>query len=224
MTVTETLSRLRKCRVVPVLTIEDASIAIDLAKAFLAGGIDVLEVTLRTDAGIQVIERIKQSGLNCLVGAGTVTTSDDVKNCQIAGADFLVSPATPRELIDPLLNYDGAALPGAATPTEALTLSRQGFNCIKFFPAEAAGGVKMLKALAAPLPTIEFMPTGGITAESAETYLSLPNVVAIGGSWLCNDQDLNERAWEKVTNKARRVQEIRPQSFGQQPLHSPKCT
>lgn len=200
--------RIRECQIVPVLTIHDADQAVDIARALIGGGIDVLEVTLRTDAALDAIENIKTAGLECITGAGTVTTSDDISACERVGADFIVTPATPREMFEPLLNFDGLVLPGAATPTEALTLYQLGFDVVKFFPAEAAGGVSMLKALSAPLPGIRFMPTGGISLKNASDYLALPNVLAIGGSWLCTDADVNASDWAGITDKARTARQL----------------
>ena len=202
MTNANHFDRIRKCRVVPVLTIHDADQSLDIAKALIAGGVDILEVTLRTPAGLEAIRRIKAAGLDCLCGAGTVTTLEDIQACKDAGADFLVTPATPAGLIDALKAYPGLVLPGCATPTEALSLYQHGFEVVKFFPAEPAGGAPMLKALSAPLPKIKFMPTGGISLKNMGTYLSLPNVLAVGGSWLCTDKDAESSDWDAITAKS----------------------
>lgn len=204
----ELQKRIKRCRVVPVLTIQDASKAVDLAKAFIAGGIDVLEITLRTPDGLQAIRNIRSAGLDCVIGAGTVISEGDVTACAHAEADFLVTPATPPDLIESLLDFSGLVLPGCATPTEALRLYQVGFDIVKFFPAEAAGGTAMLKSLASPLPDIRFMPTGGITPEKAAAYLALPNVIAIGGSWLCSDEDISSANWAAITDKARQTSQI----------------
>ena len=208
MTQLDLKRRMKACRIVPVIMIEDEAQAVDIAKALIAGGVDVLEVTLRTAAGLPSIDNIKRAGLNCIIGAGTVTDLDDIAACEKAGADFLVTPATPPHLFEGLLNFDGLVLPGAATPTEALTLYQTGFDIVKFFPAEPAGGAAMLKALSAPLPGIRFMPTGGISPSNAADYLSLPNVVAVGGSWLCTQADVETGNWEGITEKARQARQI----------------
>lgn len=207
MTNPDLTNRIKNCRVVPVLTIHDAAQAVDIAKALIAGGVDILEVTLRTEAGLDSIRKIKASGLDCVCGAGTVTSPEDISACEDAGADFLVTPATPASLHSALKAYPGLVLPGCATPTEALTLYHAGFEILKFFPAEPAGGTPMLKAMSAPLPKLKFMPTGGIGLKNMSIYLSLPNVLAVGGSWLCTDEDAANGDWDAVTQKAKEARQ-----------------
>lgn len=200
--------RIRACGVIPVLIIEHVDHAVPITEALLAGGIDVVEITLRTDCALDAMATIKASGVDCLIGAGTITTEDDITACAEAGAEFLVTPATPAALIDPLKAFSGLVVPGAATPTEALTLHGHGFDHVKFFPAGAAGGANMLKSLGSPLPNIRFMPTGGVSLDNLPDYLHLPNVVAAGGSWLCSKDDIAEKNWKAITQKALAASEL----------------
>ena len=196
------ISRASRAGVVPVLTITDADQAVPLGRALCEGGLDVLEVTLRTKAGLQAIEAIANSDLDCVIGAGTILTAADVSAAADAGAEFLVTPGTPQALIPHLKDFDGTAIPGVSTVGEAMTLAATGFDVLKFFPAEPAGGAPFLKALSGPLPDLLFMPTGGIRQDTMGEYLSLKNVVAVGGSWIASTEDLEARDWKAITSKA----------------------
>ncbi|WP_041527724.1 bifunctional 4-hydroxy-2-oxoglutarate aldolase/2-dehydro-3-deoxy-phosphogluconate aldolase [Paracoccus aminophilus] len=187
--------------VIPVLVVSDAARAEGLAQALVAGGLPVLEVTLRTPAALDVIrEMAKVAG--GYVGAGTVITPDDVKRAKDAGASFAVSPGATEKLIRACEEVELPLLPGAATASEAMLLLEAGYTMGKFFPAEAAGGVKALKSLGGPLPQLSFCPTGGITLESAPSYLALPNVVCVGGSWIAPDADVADANWEAIRARA----------------------
>src|SRR6266850_2083503 len=168
--------------VIPVLTIERVADAVPLARALVAGGLPVIEVTLRTKAALDAIRAIAAQVPDCIVGVGTVTRISDIEAATDAGAEYLVSPGTPPELAAALADASVPVLPGCATVSEAMALSGRGFKVLKFFPAEASGGIAWLKSVAAPLPEIKFCPTGGIDLRNAGAYLSAPNVVAIGGS------------------------------------------
>lgn len=168
---------------VPVLTIENAAQAVPLARSLLAGGLSVIEVTLRTSAALAAVKSIIADLPHMIVGVGTVTRGSDIRAAEGAGARFLVSPGTPAWFADELAAASVPALPGCATVSEAMALAERGFKLLKFFPAEASGGVAWLKAVAEPLPNVKFCPTGGITKANARDYLVLPNVVAVGGSW-----------------------------------------
>ncbi|MDF5753888.1 bifunctional 4-hydroxy-2-oxoglutarate aldolase/2-dehydro-3-deoxy-phosphogluconate aldolase [Spongiactinospora sp. TRM90649] len=170
--------------VVPVVVIDDVETAVPLARALVAGGLPAIEVTLRTEAALEAIARIAAEVPGAVVGAGTVRTPADVEASARAGAGFLVSPGTTPSLVDAMLACGLPFLPGVATATEAMALAERGLTELKFFPAEAAGGVPYLKALAGPLPDIRFCPTGGIRPGNAASYLSLPNVGCVGGTWL----------------------------------------
>ena len=161
--------------VIPVIEIEDAALAKPLAEALLNGGINVVEITLRTPQALAAIEAVANiSGLH--VGAGTLLSAVDVKNAKQAGATFGISPGSTPELIEACQKENMPFLPGAATPSEVVGLFNHGFKLQKFFPAEAAGGVSMLKAIAGPMQNIQFCPTGGVSQDNAPDYLSLPNV------------------------------------------------
>ncbi len=186
-------------RVVPVITLEDADSAVPLAEALVAGGLQVLEITLRTEAGLESIGRIAAEVPSAIVGAGTVTTPQQLLDARRAGAQFVVSPGCSDRLATAALEAGGAFLPGAVTASEVLRLLELGTSLMKFFPAETSGGVAALKALGAPFPQVSFCPTGGIDLQRAASYLALPNVVCIGGSWMV-PLDLIERSeWAAIT-------------------------
>lgn len=169
--------------VIPVIILDDVSAARPMAQALVAGGLPVLEVTLRTPNALKVIEEMgKVPG--AIVGAGTLRTAAQLKQSVDAGARFLVSPGAPPRLLDAADEIAVPLLPGIGTPTEAMTAAERGYSFLKFFPAEALGGAPVLKAFASPLPDITFCPTGGIDLAKARTYLSLPNVICVGGSWV----------------------------------------
>ncbi|RBQ18880.1 keto-deoxy-phosphogluconate aldolase [Spongiactinospora rosea] len=170
--------------VVPVVVIDDVDTAAPLARALVAGGLPAIEVTLRTAAALPAIARIAAEVPGAVVGAGTVRASADVDASVRAGAKFLVSPGAPAALADAMAASGVPFLPGAATATEVLALAERGVKEMKFFPAEAAGGVPYLAALAGPLPDVRFCPTGGIRPANAADYLALPNVACVGGTWL----------------------------------------
>ncbi|MFG6081479.1 bifunctional 4-hydroxy-2-oxoglutarate aldolase/2-dehydro-3-deoxy-phosphogluconate aldolase [Paracoccus litorisediminis] len=188
--------------VIPVLVVKDATKAEGLATALVAGGLPVLEVTLRTPAALDVIrEMAKVTGGH--VGAGTVLTPDDAKRAKDAGASFAVSPGLTETLARACADIDLPLLPGAVTASEVMRAMELGYSMLKFFPAEAAGGTKSLKAIGAPLPQVSFCPTGGITLASAPEYLSLPNVICVGGSWISPDADVAEGNWQAIETRAR---------------------
>jgi 2-dehydro-3-deoxyphosphogluconate aldolase / (4S)-4-hydroxy-2-oxoglutarate aldolase len=189
--------------VIPVLTIERVSDAAPLARALVAGGLPVLEVTLRTPAALVAIAAIVREVPDAIVGAGTITRREDISAAVGAGAKYLVSPGTPPGLVGPLLDAGVPALPGCATASEAMALAERGFTVLKFFPAEASGGIGWLKAIAAPLPQLRFCPTGGIGAGNAAAYLALPNVPAVGGSWVAPADAIAAGDFARITKLAR---------------------
>jgi 2-dehydro-3-deoxyphosphogluconate aldolase/(4S)-4-hydroxy-2-oxoglutarate aldolase len=170
--------------VMPVVVLDDAAAAVPVAHALLAGGVRVIELTLRTPAALDAISRIATEVPEIVVGAGTVTTPDHAKRSADAGAAFLVTPGSTDAVLDAALATGLPFLPGAGTVSEAMRLAERGLTELKFFPAEASGGVDYLRSLAGPLPSLRFCPTGGITIESASRYLALPTVGCVGGSWL----------------------------------------
>ena len=196
--------------IIPVLVVEDAAHARPLAEALVAGGLPVLEVTLRTPAALDVIsEMAKVKG--GYVGAGTLITAEDVRAAKAAGATFGVSPGATDALLAACEEEGLPMLPGAATASEAMQLLARGYDMLKFFPAEASGGAPALKAIGAPLPQITFCPTGGVTPDNATSYLSLPNVICAGGSWVA-PKDMVERGdWAGIETLAREAAAFRRQ-------------
>lgn len=188
--------------IIPVLVVEDVAHAIPLAEALVRGGLPVLEVTLRTAAALDVMAAMA-TVQGARVGAGTLITPQDVTAAKAAGATFGVTPGSPAALIDACLEAALPLLPGAATATEAMTLQARGFEVLKFFPAEGAGGIKALKGLGGPLPGISFCPTGGVTPENARDYLALSNVVCAGGSWIAPANLVKAGKWDEITERAR---------------------
>jgi 2-dehydro-3-deoxyphosphogluconate aldolase/(4S)-4-hydroxy-2-oxoglutarate aldolase len=170
--------------VVPVVVIEDVEDAVPLAEALVRGGLPAIEVTLRTPAALGAIERIAAEVEGAVVGAGTVTTSQQVEQALAAGARFLVSPGATPALLDALQASGVPFLPGTATASDMVALLERGITHAKLFPAEVVGGIKALKAFAGPFPQLRFCPTGGINASNAADYLAQPNVVCVGGSWM----------------------------------------
>jgi 2-dehydro-3-deoxyphosphogluconate aldolase/(4S)-4-hydroxy-2-oxoglutarate aldolase len=195
--------------VIPVLTIERTADAVPLARALAAGGLRVIEVTLRTKAAIDAIKAIAAQVPDCVVGIGTVTRVSDIAAAITAGAKYLVSPGTPAELAAALADAPLPVLPGCATVSEAMALSVRGFKVLKFFPAEACGGIAWLKSVAAPLPDIKFCPTGGIDGRNAAAYLACPNVLAVGGSWVAPKDALAAGDFARITKLAREAAALR---------------
>lgn len=185
-------------RVVPVITIDDAGTAVPLAQALVTGGLQVLEVTLRTRAGLESIRRIAAEVPGAVVGAGTVTTPQQLLDARNAGAQFIVSPGCTDSLAAADADAGGVFLPGAVTASEVLGLLEHGITMMKFFPAEASGGIAALKALGAPFPHVGFCPTGGIGLATAPGYLALANVVCIGGSWMVPAHLIERHQWVAI--------------------------
>lgn len=183
--------------IVPVLVVNDLVHARPLAEALVAGGLPVLEVTLRTPAALDVISAMSQVA-GGHVGAGTLVTTEDVRAAKAAGATFGVSPGATEELLAACEAENLPLLPGAATASEAMKLLEQGYDMQKFFPAESSGGAPALKALGGPLPQITFCPTGGINPENAVSYLSLPNVACAGGSWVAPNDLVQAENWAAI--------------------------
>jgi 2-dehydro-3-deoxyphosphogluconate aldolase / (4S)-4-hydroxy-2-oxoglutarate aldolase len=188
--------------VIPVLVVDDVAHAVPLAEALVAGGLPVLEVTLRTDAALAVIAAMATvSGAR--VGAGTVLSPHDVARARAAGAEFAVSPGATGGLVRASIAAGLPLLPGAATASEVMVLLEQGYGVMKFFPAGPAGGPAMLKALNGPLPGARFCPTGGVGPDNAGDYLGLPNVVCVGGSWVAPKEAVEAGDWQRIEALAR---------------------
>jgi 2-dehydro-3-deoxyphosphogluconate aldolase/(4S)-4-hydroxy-2-oxoglutarate aldolase len=189
--------------VIPVVVIDDADDAVPLARALVAGGLRAIEITLRTPAAPEAIQAVAHGVPDAVVGAGTVLTPDHAAAASAAGARFLVSPGWSDRLLDAMRGTGLPYLPGASTASEVLNLLERGVTDIKFFPAEAAGGVPFLRALASPFAQARFCPTGGIDGARAPRYLALPNVACVGGSWMLPRDLLAARDWEGVTALAK---------------------
>jgi 2-dehydro-3-deoxyphosphogluconate aldolase/(4S)-4-hydroxy-2-oxoglutarate aldolase len=193
--------------VVPVLVIDDASSAADLARALVAGGLPALEVTLRTPAALDVIREM--AGVpGGVVGAGTLLTPQDVENAKEAGATFGVSPGATDKILDACEANDLPLLPGVATASEAMRLLERGYTVQKFFPAEANGGAAALKAIGAPIPQVKFCPTGGVNLQNAPIYLALSNTLCGGGSWVAPKDLVAAGDWAGITALATQAAQL----------------
>lgn len=186
----------------PVVTLGDAAIAADLAKALVRGGIRVIEVTLRTPAALQAIEKIARVVPEIAVGAGTVCSVADLKSAAEAGAAFAISPGTTDTLLSAGASGPIPYLPAVATASELMVGMAAGYRCFKFFPAGCAGGVSMLNAFGGPFPEARFCPTGGISQATVKSYLDLPNVLCAGGSWLTPAEALSKKDWAQIESLA----------------------
>jgi 2-dehydro-3-deoxyphosphogluconate aldolase/(4S)-4-hydroxy-2-oxoglutarate aldolase len=191
--------------VIPVVVLDRADQAVPLARALVAGGVRVIEMTLRTQAALAGIEAIARSVPEAVVGAGTVRHAADLRRAAAAGAAFAVSPGYSPALAAACSEAGLPLLPGAATATEVMAAANDGFDFLKFFPAEAAGGIPMLKSFAGPFADVAFCPTGGITRESATRYLALPNVLVCGGSWLTPADAVAAGDFARITRLAAEV-------------------
>ncbi len=188
----------RMAPVIPVLVIDDASIAAQLAQALVAGGLPVLEVTLRTPAALDAIREMAAVA-GGRVGAGTLLTTKDVEDAKAAGATFGVSPGATGRLLDACEANELPLLPGAATATEVMRLLERGYTVQKFFPAEANGGAPALKAIGGPIPQVKFCPTGGVSLQNASLYLGLSNTLCVGGSWVAPKDKVAAGDWAGIT-------------------------
>ena len=195
---------LKVAPVVPVMVVERIEDAVPLARALYAGGLKVLEITLRTPCALDAIAAMVEAlPADAVIGAGTIITPKDLEAAIKAGSTFLVSPGTTPALIEAAKASLIPLLAGVATPTEAMNLYVQGFTHQKFFPAEAAGGVPMLKSIGGPLPQITFCPTGGIDLARAPSYLALPNVACVGGTWMAPKELMKAGRWDEIEHLAR---------------------
>lgn len=190
-------------RVLPVIVITDVAQAVPLAEALLAGGIDAMEITLRHVAGLPAIEAVARSVPAMRVGAGTVTRAHEVAQVRDAGASFALSPGFTDELLDAAQTASLPFVPGVMTPGEVMRARERGIGLMKLFPAEQAGGIGMLKALAGPLGDVRFCPTGGVSPANLAEFLKQPNVAMVGGSWLTPREALQARDWALITSLAR---------------------
>ena len=199
---------LKLAPVVPVLIIEEEAHAVPLAKALVAGGLYALEVTLRTPAALEAISAMKKVK-GAIVGAGTVLNPDMLEQAIDAGSEFIVSPGLTKKLGKAAINTGIPVLPGVANAGDIMRGLDMGLDRFKFFPAETSGGAPALKALSGPLPHITFCPTGGVTPQNAGSYLSLPNVICVGSSWVASGQAMADGDWAGIEARAREASQLR---------------
>ena len=197
------LQILRAQPVIPVIKIDRVADAVPLARALARGGLPAIEITLRTPVALDAIRAAAAEVPEAIVGAGTILNAAQFEAAEEAGARFIVSPGTTGELIDIAATSDVPLLPGAITPSEIMAALEEGYSVLKFFPAEQAGGAAFLKSLSSPLAEVRFCPTGGIGPKNVGDYLSLPNVVCVGGSWVAPDAALAEGRWDDIERLAR---------------------
>ena len=195
-------------RILPLVEVEDPEQAIGLARVLVDHGLPVMEIALRTPGALSAIEAVRSSVEGATVGAGTVLSPDQLSEAASAGASFAVSPGSSTSLLAASGDSPIPFVPGVATATELLRVAEEGIREAKFFPAEAAGGAPAVSALAAVIPSMRFLPTGGIDAGSAPTYLALDHVFAVGGTWMCPAALIREEAWEEIADRARTVSTI----------------
>ena len=202
------LEAMRRTAVIPVVVLDDAKDAVPTAKALLAGGVDVMEITFRTAAAADSIKAVAENCPEMLVGAGTVVTLDQCKQALECGAKFIVSPGFDPEVVNWCAERNIPITPGCVTPTEIMAAMKLGLNVVKFFPAGVYGGLKAMKALSAPFGGVKFIPTGGVDAKNLKEYLEAPFVHAVGGSWLCPKNEIAAGSFDAVTTLCREASEI----------------
>lgn len=194
--------------VIPVLKVDRIADAVPLARALVRGGLPAIEITLRTPDAIDAIHLVCEEVKEAVVGAGTILNGKDFSQATAAGAQFIVSPGITQELLDAASLSQVPFLPGAATPSEVMAACEEGYDLLKFFPAEQAGGAPFLKALASPLASVRFCPTGGVSPRNVGDYLSLPNVVCVGGSWVAPDEAVRAGDWDSIEALAREASKL----------------
>lgn len=202
------LERVKNCGVIPVVVIDDAADAVNIANALLAGGIDVMEITFRTDAAAESIRLVAENCPNMFVGAGTVLNLEQCKHAVEMGAKFIVSPGFNEEVVAWCIENDITVLPGCVTPTEITKAINMGLRVLKFFPANVYGGLKAMKSLSGPFNQISFMPTGGVSVDNLREYIDAPFIYAVGGSWLCPKADVASGNFEHITELCKEARKI----------------
>ncbi|MCL2698107.1 MAG: bifunctional 4-hydroxy-2-oxoglutarate aldolase/2-dehydro-3-deoxy-phosphogluconate aldolase [Oscillospiraceae bacterium] len=209
----EILSRIKNCGVIPVIKIDDAGDAVPLCKALAAGGLFAAEITFRTGAAEESIRRAAAELPEMLLGAGTVLNIETAQKAADVGAKFIVSPGTNPSVVRYCTENNIAIIPGVCTPTDIEQGLSLGLTALKFFPAEAAGGLKMLRAMSAPYSQVSFMPTGGIDEKNLADYLSFKPVFACGGSWMCTAELINQKNWAEITRLSKEAVKIRDKTL-----------
>lgn len=201
------MEQIHKTYLVPVVVMENADKAVDTAKALVEGGVDVMEITLRTSAGLDAIENVAKGCPDILVGAGTVLSLEQCKEAVSRGAKFIVSPGYDPEIVAWCQANGTDVLPGCVTPSEITTARNAGLRVVKFFPASVYGGLKAIKALSGPFPDMKFVPTGGVGLENLDQFVT-PAVFAVGGGWLCEKKAIQEENWEAIRQVCLQSQKI----------------
>lgn len=206
--IVDIMERMGNTGVIPVVVLENAEDAIPTAKALLAGGVDVMEITFRTAAAKDSIEAVAKECPDMLVGAGTVLNLEQCKAAVEVGAKFIVSPGYCEEVVAWCVENGVTVLPGSVTPTEIMRVLEHGLKTVKFFPANVYGGLNAMKALAAPFVGVKFMPTGGINAGNLSEYIAAPFIQAVGGSWMCAKDDISAHRFDKITELCKEARQI----------------
>ena len=204
----KTIELIKHGPVIPVIVIEDINDAVPIAESLLAGGIKVLEITLRTNCALKAIEIIANKVPEAIVGAGTLRSKSDVTNAKLAGSQFAVSPGYTNEIGMICKEIELPLLPGVATSSEVMKANNDGYNFLKLFPAEVVGGIRLLKGFSGPFTDVQFCPTGGVTIESAPDFLALPNVPVCGGTWLTSKNLVKDKNWSEITKLAKQASSI----------------
>lgn len=210
----EVYERIGKAGIVPVIKLKDPEAAEPLGAALIRGNIPVAEITFRADGADKAIRRMKEASPRLLVGAGTVLTKKQADDAIRAGAEFIVAPGLNREIVQFVQDKEIPVIPGVLTPSEIETAISMGIDVVKFFPAEPAGGLPMIKALAAPYSQVKFIPTGGINASNLETYLQFDKIFACGGSWMVGSEMIEKKDFDSITRLCRQAAEIRERIRG----------
>ncbi|WRD89007.1 bifunctional 4-hydroxy-2-oxoglutarate aldolase/2-dehydro-3-deoxy-phosphogluconate aldolase [Helicobacter pylori] len=195
--------------IVPVVVIEDVKDAVPLAQSLVEGGVQIIEVTLRSSCALEAIELIAKNVLKMRVGAGTILNPTQLEQAQNRGAEFLISPGLTIKLLEYAKKKDMPLIPGVSSSSEVMQALELGYNALKFFPAEYCGGVKLLNAFNGPFKGVKFCPTGGISTDNMHSYLSLENVLCVGGSWLTPKNLIQNKEWDKITEICKRSLALR---------------
>lgn len=204
----DTMERLKSSGIVPVVVIENADDAVPTAKAMLAGGVGVMEITFRTAAAPEALRRVKAQCPDMLVGAGTVVTLEQGKLAVECGAEFIVSPGYDEELVSWCCENNIPVTPGCVTPTEIMMALKHDIHVVKFFPANVYGGLTAIKSLAGPFGGVKFIPTGGVNQDNIAQFLASPYIHAVGGSWVCPKADITAHNFDKITSLCAQVSEL----------------
>ena len=204
----EFLQKVKNAKVIPVLKFENTEDAMNTINALSAGGIQIAEITYRTEKASECIKMISQKFPDMLVGAGTITNVKKAKDAVLNGAKFIVMPGYDKKTVSWCIRKKIPVVPGVATPSEIMKAVNKGINVLKLFPAEVSGGIKLLRALKGPFYDVNFIPTGGITSENAKEYLALSNVIEVGGTWIAGEDAVKNKQWQLITQEAEKIRGI----------------